>query len=98
MTMSTGLPASLARRARLFCIRVHSGEKRDNGVPFYTHPLGVAERVVEVSQIVEKLKPITYPIAAVAGTQKQEPAQRFIEYILKGEGQAILSKYGFGKP
>lgn len=43
--MSTGLPASLARRARLFCIRVHSGEKRDSGVPFYTHPLGVAERL-----------------------------------------------------
>lgn len=43
--MSSSLPASVARRARLFCIRVHAGEKRDNGVPFYTHPLGVAERL-----------------------------------------------------
>jgi (p)ppGpp synthase/HD superfamily hydrolase len=43
--MSTGGTGSLARRARLFCIRVHAGEKRQDGVPFYTHPLGVAERL-----------------------------------------------------
>lgn len=43
--MSTATPGSLARRARLFCIRVHSVEKRPSGVPFYTHPLGVAERL-----------------------------------------------------
>lgn len=43
--MSTGSPGSLARRARLFCIRVHSSQKRQTGVPFFTHPLGVAERL-----------------------------------------------------
>jgi (p)ppGpp synthase/HD superfamily hydrolase len=29
----------------LYCIRAHSTDKRHNGVPFYTHPLGVAERL-----------------------------------------------------
>lgn len=43
--MSTATPGSLARRARLFCIRVHSADKASSGVPFYTHPLGVAERL-----------------------------------------------------
>ena len=58
----------------------------------------IAKDKVKVAAVMEKLKPITYPIAVVAGTKNKEPAQRFVEYILKGEGQAILSKYGFGKP
>ncbi|NTW36747.1 MAG: extracellular solute-binding protein [Syntrophobacteraceae bacterium] len=43
-------------------------------------------------------KPIQYPIAVVAGSEKKELAGRFIDFTLSPEGQQILAKYGFGKP
>jgi molybdate transport system substrate-binding protein len=69
----------------------------DAGFVFSTDA-AVAKDKVRVAAVMEKLKPITYPIAVVAATEKKELAQRFIVYILNGEGEAILSKYGFGKP
>ena len=40
--------------------------------------------------------PITYPIAAIAGTSAE--AQRFLDYVLSPPGQAILARYGFLPP
>ena len=69
----------------------------DAGFVFSTDA-AIAKDKVRVAAVLEKLKPITYPIAVVERTQSKELAQHFIDYILQGEGQAILSKYGFGKP
>jgi molybdate transport system substrate-binding protein len=39
-----------------------------------------------------------YPIAAVKRSKNGETAQAFIDYVLSDAGQAILARYGFGKP
>jgi molybdate transport system substrate-binding protein len=40
----------------------------------------------------------TYPIAPLADAPHRETAERFIEFILSAEGQAVLSRWGFGPP
>ena len=40
-------------------------------------------------------QPITYPVAVVRGTKNETAARSFISFILSGEGQAVLTKYGF---
>lgn len=40
----------------------------------------------------------TYPIAPLADAPHPELAQRFIEFVLSTEGQAILARWGFGPP
>lgn len=43
-------------------------------------------------------KPISYPIATTTASANLEAAQRFVDYVLSQEGQAVLKKYGFGSP
>ena len=69
----------------------------DAGFVFATDA-AVAKDKVRIVAVMEKHKPIVYPVAAVAATQKKELSQRFIDYVLSEEGREILSKYGFGKP
>jgi molybdate transport system substrate-binding protein len=68
----------------------------DAGFVFSTDA-AIAKDKVRVAAELPKHKPIRYPVAIVAGTQKKELAQRFIDYLLSPEGQQILAKYGFGK-
>ncbi|UXH78642.1 molybdate ABC transporter substrate-binding protein [Roseateles amylovorans] len=42
--------------------------------------------------------PISYPIAAVAGGPNAAGAKQFIDFVRSPAGQAVLAKYGFGKP
>jgi len=42
--------------------------------------------------------PISYPIAAVAGSANAEDARKFIAYVMSPAGQAVLARYGFQKP
>jgi molybdate transport system substrate-binding protein len=39
--------------------------------------------------------PIKYPVAVVKQTDKEEDAQRFIDFVLSGAGQSVLKEYGF---
>jgi len=39
--------------------------------------------------------PVTYPIARITTSKHTDTAQKFIDYVLSAEGQAILKKYGF---
>ena len=39
-----------------------------------------------------------YPIATVKGAKNSVVAKAWVAFILGADGQAILSKYGFGKP
>ena len=41
---------------------------------------------------------ITYPIAAVAGSPNPEAARKFLDFVLTPAAQALLARYGFGKP
>jgi molybdate transport system substrate-binding protein len=40
----------------------------------------------------------TYPIAILAESRSPAVAQAFVDYVLSGKGQAVLSKAGFAKP
>jgi molybdate transport system substrate-binding protein len=42
--------------------------------------------------------PILYPVAEIADKARRAEAKGFIDYLLSPAGQAILGKYGFGKP
>jgi len=69
----------------------------DAGFVFATDA-AIARDKVQVVATLEKHKPILYPVAVVAATEKKDLAQRLIDFVLSREGQEILSKYGFGKP
>jgi molybdate transport system substrate-binding protein len=69
----------------------------DAGFVFATDA-AVAGDKVRIVAVMEKHKPIVYPVAIVAATQKKELSQRFIDFVLSKEGQEILSQFGFGKP
>ncbi|MET0208975.1 MAG: molybdate ABC transporter substrate-binding protein [Burkholderiaceae bacterium] len=42
--------------------------------------------------------PISYPIAAIAGSPNAEGARQFLSFVLSPAGQTVLAKYGFQKP
>lgn len=42
--------------------------------------------------------PIRYPLAVVQQGPNPAGAQAFIDFVVSADGQAVLAKYGFGKP
>lgn len=42
--------------------------------------------------------PVSYPIAVTAGSTQAPAARQFVEFMLTAPAQAILSRYGFGRP
>jgi len=64
----------------------------------YATDAAIAKNKVQVVATLGKHKPILYPAAVVATTQKKDLAQRFLAFVLSKNGQEILAKYGFGKP
>ena len=53
---------------------------------------------VKVAFVVPTDRPVLYPIAPVAATESLAGAQEFIAFVMSPAGQAILARYGFGKP
>lgn len=53
---------------------------------------------VKVALVVPTTKPILYPIAPVAASAQVALAQRFVDFVATAPAQAVLAKYGFGKP
>ncbi len=53
---------------------------------------------VKVAFTVPTETPVLYPIAPVAASTNAAMAQRFVGYVTSPAGQAVLVKYGFGKP
>jgi molybdate transport system substrate-binding protein len=53
---------------------------------------------VTVAFTVPTEKPILYPIAPLADSQQPEAARRFAAFVLTPPAQAVLAKYGFGRP
>jgi molybdate transport system substrate-binding protein len=64
----------------------------------YLTDAAAAKDKVQVVASAEKQEPILYPIAVVTTTHAKETAQRFVDYVLSGEGQEVLSHYGFERP
>ena len=56
---------------------------------------GSSGQVVQI-EIPESFNQIAqYPIAVLAGSERPELAERFVEYVMSEEGQAVLTKHGF---
>lgn len=68
----------------------------DAGIVYASDLTPEATAKVEKIAIPTSLNVIaTYPIAVLKGSQQTESAQRFVDFVLSPEGQAILTKYGF---
>ena len=53
---------------------------------------------VKVAMTVPTPTPVLYPIAPISASTKLDAAQKFVAFILSAPAQAVLGKYGFGKP
>src|SRR5262245_53695209 len=53
---------------------------------------------VKVALVVPTPTPILYPAAPIAASANAALANRFVEFVLSAPAQAVLAKYGFGKP
>lgn len=53
---------------------------------------------VKVAFTVPTTKPILYPVAVLAGAPNPAEAAKFVDFLFTPPAQAVLAKYGFGKP
>jgi len=53
---------------------------------------------VKVAFTVPTTRPILYPIAALTGAPNPAEAAKFVDFLFTPPAQAVLAKYGFGKP
>jgi molybdate transport system substrate-binding protein len=53
---------------------------------------------VKVAFSVPTAQPIRYPVATLAGAPNPAEAPRFVDFLFTPQAQAVLAKYGFGKP
>ena len=53
---------------------------------------------VKVALTVSTLKPVLYPAAPVAASPNLALAQQFVSFLSSAQAQAVLARYGFGKP
>lgn len=53
---------------------------------------------VKVALTVPTTTPILYPVAPMAASTHAAQAQRFVEFLGSAQAQAVLARYGFGKP
>ena len=53
---------------------------------------------VKVALSVPTAAPILYPVAPVASSTNPDLAQKFVDFLAAPAAQAVLTKYGFGKP
>jgi molybdate transport system substrate-binding protein len=64
----------------------------------YATDVAVQKDKVKVVVNVPTETPVSYPIAATAGSAQAEAGGRFVAFVLTPVGQSILAKYGFGRP
>jgi molybdate transport system substrate-binding protein len=69
----------------------------DAGFVYATDAALLADKV-KVALVVPTDKPILYPIAPIAASANAAQAQKFVAFVLSPPAQAVLAKYGFGKP
>lgn len=69
----------------------------DAGFVYATDAALMPEKV-KVAFTVPTETPVLYPIAPVAGSANASDAARFVDFVMSPPAQAILARYGFGKP
>lgn len=82
---------------RALLTKIEAGEL-DAGIVYVTDVLS-APGAVEGVDIPEEFNVVAeYPIAALVNAPNPAAAAAFVEFVLSGEGQAILARYGFESP
>ena len=69
----------------------------DAGFVYATDAALMADKV-KVALTVPTTTPILYPVAPIAASPHAALAVRFVEFLGEAPAQAVLAKYGFGKP
>lgn len=64
----------------------------------YATDAAIAKDKVKVVTAIATQKPVLYPIAVVAASKQAKLAQAFVGFVASEPAQAILARYGFGKP
>ncbi len=53
---------------------------------------------VKLAFTVPTIKPVLYPVAVLAGAPNPAEAAKFVNFLFTPPAQAVLAKYGFGRP
>ena len=64
----------------------------------YATDAAIQKDKVKVAFTVPTETPISYPVAAVAGSPNPEAARKFVDFLVTTAAQTVLVRYGFGKP
>ena len=69
----------------------------DAGFVYATDAALMADKV-KVAFSVATAQPILYPVAPLTGAPNADAASRFVDFLVTPPAQAVLARYGFGKP
>ena len=69
----------------------------DAGFVYATDAALVPDKV-RVALTVATMKPILYPVAPIAASPNLPMAQKFVEFLVTPQAQAVLTRHGFGRP
>ncbi|RZT11311.1 molybdate transport system substrate-binding protein [Duganella sp. CF402] len=69
----------------------------DAGFVYATDAAIVKDKVTVVATVPTET-PVTYPIAVIAAGPQAALGRQFADYVQSPAGQAVLAKYGFGRP
>ncbi|MET0335338.1 MAG: molybdate ABC transporter substrate-binding protein [Rhizobacter sp.] len=64
----------------------------------YATDAALMQDKVKVALSVPTKTPILYPVVPLAASPQAALAQRFVDFLSSPQAQAVLAKYGFGKP
>ncbi|MTV40966.1 molybdate ABC transporter substrate-binding protein [Duganella radicis] len=69
----------------------------DAGFVYATDAAIVKDKVTVVATVPTET-PVTYPIAVIAAGPQAATGRKFADYVRSPAGQAVLARYGFGRP
>ena len=90
-------PASLEQNVKGVVTKVTAGEA-DAGIVYVTDVKAAGSKATGISIPTETNVVAKYPIASVKTSMHQDVDAAFITFLTSPDGQAILARYGFGKP
>lgn len=64
----------------------------------YATDAAIVKDKVKLVATVPTATPVTYPIAVIAAGPQAAAGRKFADYVQSAAGQAILARYGFGRP
>ena len=90
-------PVSLEQNVKGVVTKVTAGEA-DAGIVYSTDVKAAGAKAAGVDIPKDQNVVATYPIAATKASKAADVDKAFIAFLTSSDGQAILAKYGFGKP